>query len=424
VTFPLVPPAVTTEAATGRTRTAATLNGSLTDMGTASSVDVSFEWGTTTSYSNETSVQTMTSTGSFSAALSGLTASTTYHFRAKAVGEGTSYDIDRTFTTRAAGGGGGGSGGHRDTTPPRISDISVANITDTSADISWKTHEKSDSQVEYWASPGLLSPLDETRVTSHLVHFTDLTPGTTYYFKVMSRDRADNLAVSDEHSFTTLAAVFTCSDLSISPGEVNIGETVTISLLVANTGDVSGSHAVTLKINGAKEAERSVSIAAGGSETVTFSVTKDDVGSYSVAVDGLSGSFTVVAPELPSPPAAVFSVTNLSVEPAEVQPKDTVTITVSVANTGGSEGSYTVVLKINEFKEAERSVTVAAGGSETVTFSVTRAEAGSYTVAVNGLIGAFTVVAPTNWPLIGGIIGGAVIVGLLIYFLVVRRRAT
>lgn len=99
VTIPIAPPTVSTETATGIGNTAATLNGILTDLGDASSVEVSFEWGTTTDYGNETDTQTMTSTGSFRAVLSHLTADATYHFRAKAVGEGTSYGIDRTFAT-------------------------------------------------------------------------------------------------------------------------------------------------------------------------------------------------------------------------------------------------------------------------------------------------------------------------------------
>ena len=96
----------------------------------------------------------------------------------------------------------------------------------------------------------------------------------------------------------------------------------------------------------------------------------------------------------PAPAPAAFSLSNLTIQPAEVQPKETVTITVSVANTGGTKGSYTVVLKLNGEKEAEKSVTIAAGSSEIVTFSVTREEASSYSVTVDGLSASFTVVAP------------------------------
>ena len=81
---------------------------------------------------------------------------------------------------------------------------------------------------------------------------------------------------------------------------------------------------------------------------------------------------------------------------------------------------------IKEVLISEKSVTVAAGESQDVNFSVTREEAGSYTVAVNGLSGSFTVVAPAkpgiNWAMIGGIIAGVIVVGLGV-FLWMRRRA-
>jgi len=53
---------------------------------------------------------------------------------------------------------------------------------------------------------------------------------------------------------------------------------------------------VVLKINGVKESEKNVTIAAGSSQNVNFSVTKVDAGSYSVVVDRLTGSFTVAVP--------------------------------------------------------------------------------------------------------------------------------
>ncbi|MBA7584460.1 hypothetical protein ES708_26415 [subsurface metagenome] len=100
--------------------------------------------------------------------------------------------------------GGGGGGGGRDTEPPRIYDISLCGIDETTADICWTTNEWSTSQVEYWTSPSKLSPLDEERVIFHRVHLTNLTPGTIYYYKMMSEDKKGNLGVSDGYSFTTL----------------------------------------------------------------------------------------------------------------------------------------------------------------------------------------------------------------------------
>jgi len=154
-------------------------------------------------------------------------------------------------------------------------------------------------------------------------------------------------------------------------------------------------------------------------------------GSYGVTIDGLSGSFAVVAPPPPPPPApTAFSLSALSIQPTEVQPKEAVTLTVSVANTSGTEGSYTVVLKINGVKEAEKRVTIGAGESQDVTFSVTKAEAASYTVVVDGLSGTFVVVAPAphpvpppiNWPVLGGVIVVVVAVIVFLIVILVRRR--
>ena len=127
------------------------------------------------------------------------------------------------------------------------------------------------------------------------------------YFDCEVDTDAKTITASVSH-FTTFAAlafipeveaaaraVFTLSSLSISPAEINIDETATISLLVTNTGGTSGSYTVTLNINGIKEADKTVTVAAGGSQAVTFSFTAKATGSYSVNVDGLSGSFTVPA---------------------------------------------------------------------------------------------------------------------------------
>lgn len=100
----------------------------------------------------------------------------------------------------------------------------------------------------------------------------------------------------------------------------------------------------------------------------------------------------------PTPTPAAFSLSNLTIKPAEVQPGEAVTVTVDLTNTGGTEASYTATLMINGVKEADKSVTVAAGGTKTVTFSVTREDAASYNVVVDGLSGSFTVVAPTLTP--------------------------
>ena len=96
----LVPPAVTTNAASSITTNSARLNSDLTSLGTASSVTVSFVWGTSLGgpYPNETATTAKTAAGTFYLDLSGLSPGTTYYFRAKAVGDGDpAYGAEKTF---------------------------------------------------------------------------------------------------------------------------------------------------------------------------------------------------------------------------------------------------------------------------------------------------------------------------------------
>ena len=89
-------------------------------------------------------------------------------------------------------------------------------------------------------------------------------------------------------------AIFTVSTLTISPTEVDIGERVTISILVTNIGEVEGSYEAVLKIDGAPVATKVVTLGAGKSTKVVFPVTRDVAATYQVEVDGQVGQFTVV----------------------------------------------------------------------------------------------------------------------------------
>ncbi len=90
--------------------------------------------------------------------------------------------------------------------------------------------------------------------------------------------------VSHFTAFTVLAytrpAAFVASDLSISPAEVDIGETVTISVLVTNIGDLTGSYEVSLKVDNVVVATKEITLAGGASQKVTFTTTKDVAGTY------------------------------------------------------------------------------------------------------------------------------------------------
>jgi len=156
--------------------------------------------------------------------------------------------------------------------------------------------------------------------------------------------------------------------------------------------------------------------------------------------------FTIIASTHP----AAFKATYLLVAPLKVYAGEKVEIRATVANTGDLRGSYEVILRVNGVREATREVTLAGGMSQTVKFAISKDEAGTYSVSVNGLSDTFRIEAPAvvpappapapappvvappaappappvvNWPVIGGIIGAVVLLGLLIFLLVRRRSA-
>jgi VCBS repeat-containing protein len=140
----------------------------------------------------------------------------------------------------------------------------------------------------------------------------------------------------------------------------------------------------------------------------------------------------------PAPAPASFTISELSITPNESRPAEGVTISALVTNTGGSDGSYTVILQINGLEERTKEVTIGAGKSETVSFTIARDTEGVFVINVNGKTGQFTVVVPqpptqspvesllvqssTNRGLIAGIVTASVTVIIGIVYGVVRRR--
>ncbi|MBI3804680.1 MAG: hypothetical protein HY282_13060 [Nitrospirae bacterium] len=187
------PPAISAIASSAITSASATVSWT-----TNEAADTQIQFGVTTSYGSSTTLNTAMTT-SHSQGLSGLSASTTYHFRvvSKDAANNTATSGDNTFTTPAP----------PDTSAPTLSGIAAGNLTASSATITWNTNENSTSQVEYGTttSYGASSALDATLVTGHTRALSGLNPSTTYHFRVVSKDAANNTATSGDNTFTTPA---------------------------------------------------------------------------------------------------------------------------------------------------------------------------------------------------------------------------
>jgi hypothetical protein len=86
--------------------------------------------------------------------------------------------------------------------------------------------------------------------------------------------------------------------LTVAPDIVTAGDSVAIAVDVLNNGSVPGSYLAELKINGTVEDSKEVNLAEGAGITVSFNVTKDIVGVYTVEIGGRAGTFIVSKPPI------------------------------------------------------------------------------------------------------------------------------
>jgi hypothetical protein len=84
--------------------------------------------------------------------------------------------------------------------------------------------------------------------------------------------------------------------------EIDPNGSVTITALLANTGEAKGDYEVGLSVNGEFVAFKTVTLNGGAKETVTFTTIGINPGTYNVKVSNLTGTFTVKAPPPPPPP--------------------------------------------------------------------------------------------------------------------------
>ncbi|MEN9649403.1 MAG: hypothetical protein RL094_370 [Candidatus Parcubacteria bacterium] len=188
------------------------------------------EYGLTSAYSASTSLSVASST-SHSVALTGLTPSTTYHYRV------VNYDLsgnrvnssDQTFTTQ-------------DTFS--ISGLTATVDSSTGATITWTTPQAGSSYIRYGLSSNVYnattSEVDTSpRVTSHSVSLTGLLPCTTYHVKAYSKDAALTLVNSSNTSFTTSGGCTATADTATTTESVITTASGGSVSLTGTTGNVT-----------------------------------------------------------------------------------------------------------------------------------------------------------------------------------------
>ncbi len=133
-----------------------------------------------------------------------------------------------------------------------------------------------DSSASRWVElESTLDPQTKT-ITAKVSHFC--------VFSVLTHTRPANI---------------TLSNLSVSPTEIATQESVNISAIISNTGDVRGAYAVNLKVDNALVQTKQIILDGGDQTTVSFSLTGDAEGTHTVSIGSLSGTYTVKTPTIP-----------------------------------------------------------------------------------------------------------------------------
>ncbi len=223
-------------------------------------------------FSNEVGNATLVTSG-HSVTITGLDQNQTYYFRVKSMGVDNSVSVNDNFAMTGKHEGYFFKTTAADVTAPTISGITSTPLT-TSASIAWLTGEAATSFVEYSTNAGFSVGNSFGSYDLNLSHTVTLpsilSPDTTYYFKIHSKDGAGNEAVSGQQSFKTAslgdttapiisavsvfskthnAAVINWTTDEASTSYVEYGTTTSYGKTFGNSNLVSGptfSHSISL----------------------------------------------------------------------------------------------------------------------------------------------------------------------------------
>jgi chitodextrinase len=186
------------------------------------------KYGPTTSYGNTSSSSSYLK--NHEVYLRDLSPLTLYHFQVisydKAGNQVKSSDLN--FTTDPP----------IDRTPPKIIDgPEITKHEDTTIVIYWTTDEPSDGVVEFGTTTDYdFIEIDSEFSQSHSIWLTDLSPSTTYHYRIISKDEVGNEFVSSDFTVTTKESF---PDLNINVK--NLGDYDEVHGTIVVEGEVSGT---------------------------------------------------------------------------------------------------------------------------------------------------------------------------------------
>ena len=336
-------PAVTTDTATSVSDVSATINATVTSLGTgATSLTPSFEYGTSTALGTSVPVGSsgwITAPRAYSTVLSGLTCGTTYYYQAQVTNDGgaSASGLIKNFTTDAC------------TGAPSVTTVGALSITATSATLKGNlVSNGGDASTATYFEYGTTTAygLSTSGVVTSVGAFSDsisgLSCGTTYHYRAgaFNSSGSDNGA---DLTFTTTAcaigtpAVTTNTATGITATSATVNGTVTSlgSGATSATRGFAGSFGTAVVLSGSITSVPSAySYTVTGlvcNTTYTYNATVTNNGSHSAG--GATLSFTTSACPIGAPTVTTTSASAVTTTSA--------TLGGNLTSTGGASSTTT-----------------------------------------------------------------------------------
>jgi hypothetical protein len=182
---------------------------------------------------------------------------------------------------------------------------------------------------------------------------------------------------------------FEVLSLHITPPKITTGDKATIKVEIRNNDAKDTTYNVPLMVNGVADDRKSVTLAPGETELLTFVLTRNHPGTYSISVGSWESTLVI---EKPSP--AEFRISNLEVNPTEVDAGDNIVVSAKIANVGGTQGIYTAELKVDGTTIETEELSISAGTDYKLVFKLCECSPGTYIVSLGNLTSQLVVNEP------------------------------
>ena len=130
--------------------------------------------------------------------LSGLQPSTIYYYRIQSFDNARSYSLNEAFSPIYS---------FRTTEEAQVFDVSIDEITSSTAIISWKTSAPTMARLDYGPSLSYGISVDDNNITAstiHIVKLSSLDSGKAYHIKIVSTTEYGSKLNSDDYTFQTI----------------------------------------------------------------------------------------------------------------------------------------------------------------------------------------------------------------------------